>query len=141
MLTDDQTNNVCLVVMEQITAHIPDQAVVAAPNAAMPLIWRVVTLWERETETESSFRITLIIRAPDGGELLRVENTGQFSDPDKRRLRSSVVGDGFPLAGSGRYTFNIETGPIDDAIIVASVPLDLRLSFGDRLVGSPSSST
>ncbi len=104
--TDRETNNLSLFeVIEQLNVlgPLPDPAT----KVALPIPFEIVSLWSRaqpgEAE-ESRGRVRLL--APNGNEVFAQEFPINLME--NPRMRTQMRSVGFPVLGTGRYTFTVE---------------------------------
>ena len=106
--TDRETNNISLFdVIEQLNVLGPLPPPQPGATAAIPIAFELVSVWSRanpEEGEDSTGRVRLL--GPNGNQLF--ENTFPVSLIDYPRMRTQLRTMGFPLVGTGRYTFVVE---------------------------------
>jgi hypothetical protein len=123
--TDRETNNLSLFeVIEQLNVLGPLPDPVA--RVALPIPFEIVSLWSRsqpgEAE-ESRGRVRLL--APNGTEVFAQEFPVNLME--NPRMRTQMRSVGFPVLGTGRYTFAVEIQrAADNWESVARIPVQLE---------------
>jgi|SoiMetStandDraft_2_1073263.scaffolds.fasta_scaffold629529_1 hypothetical protein len=124
VITDQQGNSVSLITLLQEIRYSVFQNVQIPPNAALPMKWDVLSLWEKETGDEG-IEFEQKIRLVDRNERVLIEYGAQFRF-EKRVHRLTLRILGFPMTEPGLLNLVLLlTRPGLDWTEVTRYPLEL----------------
>lgn len=126
LIIDTQTNNITLISVLHQISYRPRSNIQLPPDAAIPMQWDVVSVWQREDGDEGiSFNQRLTLRA-HGNENVIFERVSPWRFATLF-ARNVVRIRGFPIAAQGFLDLTLSyRRPESDWLDVTTFPLELR---------------
>ncbi len=126
-IVDEVSHTTSLIaIMQEIHYKVAPGAPSPPPNAALPMHWSVVSLWQEEESADAGveFEQRIVLENNAGAVLLSNEAKFKFDQPNHRIVASIV---GFPL-GYRKLALNLfyRVPPARDWIRVSTFPLSLQ---------------
>jgi hypothetical protein len=123
-LTDNDSNNLGLFTVEQISFPSPERA--DGDNVILPFSGNLVSLWYRdspEDKQEFTFRVTAI--SADGSKIAETPSTVSFTGKKRLRTFARIPFIPIPPTISCNMRFIVDFKQGDSWITVADIPLEL----------------
>lgn len=131
LINKDDNNITLQSILEQLNVSIKskDDSDTKKQPINVPIGYEVVSLWVKEENSdEPKAQVEITLLDPTRKELHRVEQTLIFVKPYKR-MRSRFKIAGFPITGSGVYTFRVGIKEEGNRLfkVVSEIPVEVNI--------------
>ncbi len=116
--------------LEEISVVVDKEKMVAKGNKfVIPANFQLVSFWTiNDSSQENSLTTKVELIAPDGAVLNQFNNSFKVK-PGASRFRNRANIQGVPVVGEGRYYLKLWHQTDKDYKLVASLPLDVKISY------------